>query len=974
MNRSYSLLVLALLCALGCAQKVPATQVMLRVYASDEVRTMSDALRLRVIAKGPSGWHEASSTQVPLETLRFPFDMPILPRSGGSLGATFEVIVETLANGKVMVESRVVTNFVPRGQKLLEISLTRCGTAPLGEVCAASSCIDPGSCLTCDRAEGACASVPIVPGDTLPDLTHDGAVHANPADPELDQRPGVDASTADARVATPSIHDGGSSDADAVLIPPSVDQGPCEADGGTPNLPFGAHRTSYVSSAILPSHLYRSERDAVVQEAYDRWKSAYLQRDECPGPARVYASANDDTSVKTTSDRHGYAMLIVALMAGHDRDEKALYDGLYQYYLDHASSDDSALMARTQVGCDDKYKGSASDGDLDIAYSLLLADKQWGSSGKIDYRKRASQMIAAIWQHDVNADGRYILLGAGVQSDSKHRDGTRTSDFMPGHLVSFAAAGEDGLWATLAASEYRLIEQLQRGYAESTGLLPDFAEGLSSQSPMPAMSNFFVGIDDGQYSQHACRVPLRIALHYLTSGDARAKQTVERINAWIDKSTNGDPLKVKAGYALDGSPLHPGWSMAFVAPLGVAAMASQRQDWLNALWDALADELRRDHLYLGDTLELLSLIAMSGNWWTPESVTCAPVPSLPFDAGVQDAGAEQDSGLPPPVMLCHNDQLMPQSAPPCGREPTQVPMMVSLGFSDRGDVEGMKWALDLAEQRGVNLTFFLQCAAAKANPAVLDVWHDAGAKGHELASYAMSTPSDGRTLEPSAWRSLIEDCQDFFVAQNLHPTGFRAPGLRYSDGMLSALENLGFQYDSSIREGFGEFEDGTNDVFPYTLGFDSPGHLAARARDPLLGALTPHPFLWELPVYDLLPPPALRRKLHSIQASYRTRLPPSDSTLWGKRERGGFEMSAEEVSATLKYSFERRMQGNHAPLLLDLATENYGGLPASSAPNASLANRRWAIEDFVDYVLARGARVVSHEKVRSFAYFPNGNE
>ena len=36
---------------------------------------------------------------------------------------------------------------------------------------------------------------------------------------------------------------------------------------------------------------------------------------------------------------------------------------------------------------------SATDGDLDIAYSLLLAHKQWGSNGTVNYLKEAQDMI-----------------------------------------------------------------------------------------------------------------------------------------------------------------------------------------------------------------------------------------------------------------------------------------------------------------------------------------------------------------------------------------------------------------------------------------------------------------------------------------------------------------------------------------------------------------------------------------------------
>ncbi|MBK7196651.1 MAG: hypothetical protein IPH80_29580 [Myxococcales bacterium] len=46
---------------------------------------------------------------------------------------------------------------------------------------------------------------------------------------------------------------------------------------------------------------------------------------------------------------------------------------------------------------------TATDADLDIAYALLLADRQWGSAGAIDYRGAALRMLAAILATDVHS-------------------------------------------------------------------------------------------------------------------------------------------------------------------------------------------------------------------------------------------------------------------------------------------------------------------------------------------------------------------------------------------------------------------------------------------------------------------------------------------------------------------------------------------------------------------------------------------
>src|SRR5262249_19219217 len=96
-----------------------------------------------------------------------------------------------------------------------------------------------------------------------------------------------------------------------------------------------------------------------------------------------------------------------------------------------------------------------------------------------------------------------------------------------------------------------------------------------------------------------------------------------KINTWIRATTGGDPAHIKSGYQLNGvmSPGADYVSTAFVAPLGVAAMVdSSNQDWLNSLWDLLAATPLSAGGYYENTLKLLSMIVMSGNWWVPDAV------------------------------------------------------------------------------------------------------------------------------------------------------------------------------------------------------------------------------------------------------------------------------------------------------------------------------------------------------------------
>ena len=98
---------------------------------------------------------------------------------------------------------------------------------------------------------------------------------------------------------------------------------------------------------------------------------------------------------------------------------------------------------------------------------------------------------------------------------------------------------------------------------------------------------------------------------------------VGQMNGWIQSATGGAPEAIRAGYWLDGDPLPIGnyFELAFAAPFGVAAMTDPgSQQWLNDLWDAVV--WTDIHTYYGDSIALLSLIAMSSNWWAPEDPPC----------------------------------------------------------------------------------------------------------------------------------------------------------------------------------------------------------------------------------------------------------------------------------------------------------------------------------------------------------------
>ena len=390
--------------------------------------------------------------------------------------------------------------------------------------------------------------------------------------------------------------------------------------------PFPQH-TVYTAGTIRPAAGSQAELDQAVRAFYRVWKAKYL-RSTGDGQRYVFCNAEKSFDPKNTlsvSEGHGYGMLAAVLLAGADPEAQADFDGMVRFFRAHPVENNRDLMAWRQVARrnspaleeDANNRDSATDGDLDIACALLMADQQWGSRGAINYRAEALKVIAAIWASEADPKRHTLTLGSWVDAESPQWGGLRPSDFMPAHLKSFAAASGEPQWTQITTTNYRLFGELSATYSPTTGLIPDFI-ALKQGAYQPAPPRYLEGRNDGCYSYNACRVPWRVGTDYLLSGDPRALALLAPLNAWIQKATGGDPAKINAGYRLDGKPLGEDDSAAFIGPLAVAAMADPaHQAWLNALWaDLLARKPERED-YFGNTIKLLTMLVVSGNWWQP---------------------------------------------------------------------------------------------------------------------------------------------------------------------------------------------------------------------------------------------------------------------------------------------------------------------------------------------------------------------
>lgn len=387
--------------------------------------------------------------------------------------------------------------------------------------------------------------------------------------------------------------------------------------------PFPQH-VVYAPGTIRPNHIDQNVQDNDLRAYYDYWKAHYLidAGVAADGYRRYRISLGNTDPTHTVSEGQGYGMVIVALMAGYDANAKTYFDGLWRFAKDHPSTVDPRLMA-WKVPAAITDRDSAFDGDADIAYGLLLASRQWGNCGKINYQAEALNLTAAIFESTIGAQSFLPLLGDWVNANgAKYNQWTpRSSDFMLDHFRAFGRSSGSPKWDKVVTRSQAVINQLQKNYSPTTGLLPDFIVQVSStdHTPKPAPADFLEGPYDGKYYYNAGRVPWRLGTDALLNNDALSLAFTRKISHWAESKTGGNAQQIKAGYALNGTPLAGSgyFTIFFAAPFGVAAMTdATQQTWLNNIYDAVS-HIHED--YYEDSVTLLSLLVMSGNYWNPST-------------------------------------------------------------------------------------------------------------------------------------------------------------------------------------------------------------------------------------------------------------------------------------------------------------------------------------------------------------------
>lgn len=331
-----------------------------------------------------------------------------------------------------------------------------------------------------------------------------------------------------------------------------------------------------------------------AQNTYNKWKELYLVK--CKDNYRIACDYPEETKVEVI----GFGTILTAYFG-----DKTEFDGLYNFYKLKRTANANNMMA-WNVTCDSiNDPGSASDGDIDVAYALIVAYNQWGGN----YLEEAKSVIQVIKNSVITSCDSLLAVAPGYSKESKDGPmwgGCQLTDiqyYTPAFFRLFAEVTGDDDWNKLADDTYTI---LNAAADSNTGLVPDWQSVSGKPGGNSDRYSFF------RYD--ACRVPWRMALDYLWNGNEEARRWCFKVSDW---AYSIGPANIKDGYNLDGTDKNDGYhNSAFTGGFAVSALCNSQ-----AVADSFAAEMANgklgdDHWFMKST-RALYLLTITGNFWKP---------------------------------------------------------------------------------------------------------------------------------------------------------------------------------------------------------------------------------------------------------------------------------------------------------------------------------------------------------------------
>jgi len=365
---------------------------------------------------------------------------------------------------------------------------------------------------------------------------------------------------------------------------------------------------------------------------YNEWKIRYLRLVEGSYTFKEYLFYTLDqptlNNAVTCSEAMGYGMVIFPIMSKFDITAKIHFTSIYNYIKSYPSIYNNNLMAWQQIKDSEgnivnseAKTSSATDGDMDISYGLLLAHKLWGENDKTNYKNEAVKRINALMDSCVNKNDYILTLGDWVKGikDNNSKYVTRSSDFLIYHIREFIKLDtkNSNEWKLVIEKINFIISEQMKRQSKYNGLMPDFFIKDTGEYIAPQVK-VLETIHDGDYYFNSCRIPWRYSMDIILNKTPVTTQ-LHTLNNWIKKETLSNPKNIKSGYYVandyPGTPFGSTNNLSFIAPFLVSSLIENgNDDWTISLWNTLIDKPIQRCTFYENTLKLMAMIVATGNW------------------------------------------------------------------------------------------------------------------------------------------------------------------------------------------------------------------------------------------------------------------------------------------------------------------------------------------------------------------------
>ena len=320
----------------------------------------------------------------------------------------------------------------------------------------------------------------------------------------------------------------------------------------------------------------------------------------------------------TVSEGIGYGMLITLFQGDWDAFNRLwIYS---QAYRNSAYASGRGLMPwlTSSFSWDIPDESSATDADLDIATSLVLA---YYMSGNTAYLNDALTLIAALWNNEVNLSNHLLYSGDTPTWKAAANPSYNLSYFSPVALRLFAVVDKNHDWKSVLDAQYAYMKKVQDA---GTGVFPDWSDGEGNAINPPnnsAKTTYWT------FNKESVRIPWRIAWDYYWFADERAASVLNTLNNFIMARSNNDPLSIPAvnyswnlsiGADIQGQNLPTQWQAAWCA----TGMAGNSMDWLNTCTNVLNATVMQTSAssYFPNILQMMYSQLLNGMYVKPSNM------------------------------------------------------------------------------------------------------------------------------------------------------------------------------------------------------------------------------------------------------------------------------------------------------------------------------------------------------------------